>query len=170
MTKQLEKISVRDQTLRQLWRDAESKFGKDSDEVRYFWRLVAKEDSLNEIETIAIIDQYGWVGKSEVGGKANMALWLVIQHASLEIQEKYVPLLEESVKKGESNGSHLALLHDRILMRNGKPQKYGSQIVTDPESGKSKLYDLEDPENVNERRSSVGLGPLEDYLKRMGVQ
>ncbi len=167
---QLEQIYVRDQMLRQLWRDAETKFGKESDEMKYFWKLMAREDSLNEVEVIRIIDEYGWVGKNEVGGKANITLWLVIQHASLELQEKYVPLLEESVKKGESNGSHLALLHDRILMRNGKPQKYGSQIVSDPDTGKDKLYDLEDPENVNNRRQSVGLGPLEDYLERMGVK
>ena len=167
---QLEQIYVRDQMLRQLWRDAETKFGKESDEMKYFWKLMAREDSLNEADVIGIIDQYGWVGKNVVGGKANITLWLVIQHASLLLQEKYVPLLEESVKKGESNGSHLALLHDRILMRNGKPQKYGSQLVSDPDTGKDKLYDLEDPENVNDRRQSVGLGPLEDYLERMGVE
>jgi hypothetical protein len=44
------------------------------------------------------------------------------------------------VKKGESSGGHLALLEDRIQMRNGKPQIYGSQITRDEETGKQVVY------------------------------
>jgi hypothetical protein len=45
---QLENIYVRDQTLRQLYREAEEKFGRESEEMKYFWQLVNREDSLNE--------------------------------------------------------------------------------------------------------------------------
>jgi hypothetical protein len=38
---QLEKIYIRDQTLRQLYAEAEKKFGKDSEEMNYFWGLVS---------------------------------------------------------------------------------------------------------------------------------
>ncbi|MEZ4771992.1 MAG: DUF6624 domain-containing protein [Bacteroidia bacterium] len=167
---QLEKIYVRDQTLRQLYQDAEEKFGRESDQMKYFWKLVSEQDSLNEIEVIQIIEERGWVGKSLVGGQANMTLWLVIQHAPLETQEKYLPLLKESVLKGESQGSHLALLEDRILMRNGKPQTYGSQIITDTKTGKQIVYEIREPEYVNQRRKAVGLGPIEDYVKRWGIE
>jgi hypothetical protein len=135
LKEQLEKIYVRDQTLRQLYVDAEEKFGKDSGEMRYFWGLVDEQDSLNEAEVVKIIEERGWVGIPLVGGQANITLWLVIQHAPLETQEKYLPLLRASVLKGESSGSHLALLEDRIQMRNGQPQTYGSQITSDKESG-----------------------------------
>jgi hypothetical protein len=167
---QLENIYVRDQALRQLYPDAMEKFGQDSEEMQYFWSVVAKEDSINEQEVITIIDEYGWVGKNEVGGKANTALWLVIQHAPLEIQEQYLPLLKESVKKEQSSGSHLALLEDRIQMRHGKPQVYGSQIVPDPETGKNMVYEILEPEYVNQRRQSVGLGPIEEYVKRWDIE
>lgn len=166
----LEKIYIRDQTLRQLYRDAEEKFGKDSDEMQYFWQLVSEEDRKNEKEVIAIIDSVGWPGKSRVGGKANAATWLVIQHAPLEIQEKYLPLLRKSVMKGESRGSDLALLEDRIQMRNGLPQTYGSQVITDEETGSQKVYEIKDPEYVNQRRASVGLGPIQDYLRRWEIE
>jgi hypothetical protein len=164
----LEEIYVKDQMLRQLYQDAETKFGKESDEMNYFWELMAEQDSLNEIEVIAIIEKHGWVGKSKVGGKANMALWLVIQHAAKEVQEKYLPVLRESVLAGESSGSHLALLEDRILMGNGLPQTYGSQITVD-EAGNQVVYEIRDPEYVNKRRKEVGLGPIEDYVARWGI-
>jgi tetratricopeptide (TPR) repeat protein len=167
---QLEAIYVRDQTLRQLYREAEEKFGAESDEMDYFWGLMSQQDNLNELEVESIIETHGWVGRSEVGGKANMTLWLVIQHAPLETQEKYLPLLKESVMDGESSGNHLALLQDRILMRQGKAQIYGSQIVSDPETGGQKVYEVEDPEKINERRAEVGLGPIEDYTRRFGIE
>jgi hypothetical protein len=170
LKEQLEQIYVRDQMLRQLYRDAEEKFSKESDEMKYFWQLVSEQDSLNEIEVIKIIEEKGWVGKSLVGGQANMTLWLVIQHAPLETQEKYLPILKESVLKGESQGSHLALLEDRIQMRNEKPQTYGSQITTDKESGEQVVYEIWEPEYVNQRRKEVGLGPIQDYVKRWGIE
>jgi hypothetical protein len=165
----LESLYIRDQTLRQLYSRAEEKFGKDSDEMKFFWEVVAKQDSANEKEVVAILDKHGWVGKSTVGGKANMTLWLVIQHAPLEVQEKYLPLMEESVRKGESSGRHLAMLHDRILMRKGEPQIYGTQIVPNPETGENEVYLIAHPEKVDERRASIGLGPLEEYLQRFGL-
>lgn len=167
---QLEQICVRDQTLRQLYQTAEEKFGRESDEMKYFWKLVSEQDSLNEAEVINIIENKGWVGISLVGIQANMTLWLVIQHAPLETQEKFLPLLKESVLKGESQGSHLALLEDRIQMRNGKPQTYGSQIVRDEKTGKQIVYEVREPEYVNQRRKAVGLGPIEDYAKSWGIE
>lgn len=169
LKKQLETIRMKDQMLRQLIGDVEEKFGRDSDEMDYFWSLMNQQDSLNELEVIKIIDEHGWVGRSEVGRSANSGLWLVIQHAPREIQEKYVPLLRESVKKGESKGSHLALTEDRILMRQGKKQLYGSQVKRDQETGKFYLHPVEDPHTLNERRDALGMPPIEDYITRWNI-
>lgn len=168
LKKKLEKIYTRDQMLRKLYKDAEEKFGRDSEEMKYFWELISEQDSINEIEVTKIIDKKGWVGKSLVGGKANTTLWLVIQHAPLETQEKYIPFLQKSVKKGESKGSHLALLVDRIEMRNGKPQIYGSQIKTN-ENGENYVYEIKEPEYVNQRRHEVGLGSIEEYVSHWDI-
>lgn len=166
----LEDIYVKDQTLRWLIGDAESKFGNGSDHMDYYWSLISKQDSINEIQVIDIINKNGWVGIDLVGEKANKALWLVIQHSPIEVQEKFLPLLKESVKLGKSNGSHLALLEDRILMRNGKPQVYGSQVITDKETGEKRVYEIKDPEYINQRRKSVGLGPIENYLETWNIK
>lgn len=167
---QLEQIYIRDQTLRQLYRDAEEKFGRESEEMTYFWSLVSEQDRINEIEVAEILEEKGWAGVSLVGGRANAALFMVIQHAPLEIQEKYLPLLKASALKGESNGNHLALLEDRIQVRNGKKQTYGTQFTTDEKTGKQIVYDIWEPEYVNQRRKAVGLGPIETYLKKRGIE
>lgn len=170
LQKKLEAIYVSDQTLRQLISDAEEKFGEKSDEMNYFWDLIVKEDSLNTLAVVEIIEEFGWPGKSLVGGKANTAVWLVIQHAPLELQEKYLPLMKASVEKGESQGNQLALLEDRIEMYQGRPQVYGSQITKDMETNEWKLHELIDPEYVDQRRASVGLGPLSEYVKRWNIE
>jgi len=153
-----------------LYGEAENKFGRDSDEMHYFWQLVSEQDSLNELEVMKILDSRAWVGTDVVGGQANTSLWLVVQHAPLDIQEKYLPLLRESVLAGQSQGSHLALLEDRIRMRKGLPQTYGSQIIRDEKTGEQIVYEIQEPEYVNQRRKEVGLGPIEDYVKRWGIE
>jgi tetratricopeptide (TPR) repeat protein len=167
---QLEDILVRDQTLRQLYKEAQDKFGKDSKEMDFFWSLMAKQDSICEVEVVNIIEKHGWVGKSVVGNNGNLALWLVIQHAPLETQEKYLPLLKASVMQGESNGGHLALLEDRILMRNDKSQTYGSQFKFDEKKGANVFFEIADPKHVNKRRQEVGLGPIEEYAQRNNIE
>ena len=123
----LESINVKDQTLRLVLPDVEKKFGFDSEEYKYFWSLIENQDVTNLSQVLDIIDTHAWLGKNEIGEKANQTLWLVIQHASLDIQQKYLPLLAKSVEKGESDGWNLAFLEDRILLRKGEKQKYGTQ-------------------------------------------
>lgn len=65
--------------------------------------------------------------------------------------------------KKEAEWSSLALLIDRINMREGKPQIYGSQI-RGSDDGTLVVYEIENPEYVNQRRQEVGLGRIEDYV------
>lgn len=170
LKEKLEDIHVKDQTLRWLLMDAEKKFGRNSKKMNFYWQLITKQDSLNLLEVKKILNDCGWVGSDLVGEKGNKTLWLVIQHAPLEIQEKYLPLLKKSVNAGKSSGSHLALLEDRILMKNGKPQIYGSQVVSDSLINVKKVYKITEPEFVNERRAKVGLNPIEDYLQAWNIK
>lgn len=164
----LESIRVKDQALRLILPEIEKKFGKESEELKYIWLLIHHQDSINEIEVGKIIDRYGWLGANKVGDLANQSLWLVIQHAPIEIQKKYLPYLRESVEKGESEGWYLAFLEDRILMRNGEKQIYGSQSTFNKETGKFHIYPIRDPENVNEKRNEIGLEPIEEYAEKNG--
>ena len=129
------------------------------------WQLINKKDSLNLIEVKAILDKYGWVGPDVVGGQGSVTLFLVIQHADQATQEKYLPMMREAVKNGKAQSGSLALLEDRVALRQGKRQIYGSQIGRDPETQVYYVSPLEDPENVDKRRADVGLPPLAEYVK-----
>jgi len=168
LKKKLEQIAVEDQTLRLILPEVGKKFGNGSEEEKFIWTLIHRQDSICLNSTLDILNQYGWLGKSRVGDKANQAIWLVIQHAELEQQEKFLPLLKESVKNGESEGWHQAFLEDRILMRKEKNQIYGSQAVWDNSIGKMKIYPIENLENVNKRRAEIGLETIEEYAEMNG--
>lgn len=155
---ELETIREEDQQYRQQLNDA------DEEQRKTLWEKIEFYDSVNLIKIEKIIGQYGYPGKSLVGEGMSSVAWLVIQHSPLEVQEKYLPLMEEAASNGEMSKSNLALLVDRIRMRNGKNQIYGSQLSKDPEDGQMHLYPVEDIENLNQKRAEVNLGPIEEYL------
>lgn len=168
LKQQLESLRTKDQCLRLMLPEVEKKFGADSEEKRYFWSLINEQDRINEVEVIQIIEKHGWLGVNRVGEMANQSIWLVIQHAPLETQEQYLPYLKESVALGESAGWYLAFLEDRILMRNGEDQLYGSQAKLDNETGKYHIYPIREVKTVNERRAAIGLGTIEEHAESNG--
>jgi len=163
LTEQLDSIFETDQSLRMIVDSVEQKYGFESEETQGIWQKIHENDSINLIKIDSIISKYGWLGVDKIGEKGNTALFLVIQHSDLKTQEKYLPIMKDAVKKGNANGSDLALLIDRIEMFNGRPQVYGSQIQYI--DGKYTIYKIIDEKNVNKRRSEVGLQPLEEYVK-----
>jgi len=128
------------------------------------WKMMHKQDSLNLTEVAEILDTHGWLGPEEVGKDGSSAIFLVIQHAELPTQEKYFPMMKEAVKNKKARPQDLALLEDRILMRQGKKQIYGSQITSGPDNI-MKVHPIEDPANVDKRRADVGLPPMAKYLE-----
>lgn len=166
LKKELELIKVEDQTLRLLLPNVIEKFGRESQEYKYIWLQIQKQDSISSNKLFKILDKHGWVGKSRVGSAANQTIWLTIQHSDLETQEKYLTLLRESVNKGESEGWHLAFLEDRILMRKKQKQIYGTQAVWDNDLKKNKIYPIQDVKNINKKRKELGLEPIEEYAKK----
>jgi len=127
-------------------------------------------DSTNLVYVKALIDRYGWPGKSFVGGRGNYAVWLVIQHADLETQEKCLPLMKASVEKNESRPVDLAYLEDRVLMRQGKNQIYGTQVTFNSKTGAQEFWPIENEKNVNLRREKLELEPIEEYAKHFGIE
>ena len=126
-------------------------------------------DSVNLIKVNDIINNDGWPGEDIIGWYGSSTLWVVIQHSTLENQEKYLPLLRDAVKKGKARPAQLALLEDRILKNQGQEQIYGTQITSDS-LGIKKFWPIKNERNVNKRRFQVGLGPIQWYAKQMGLR
>ncbi len=77
--------------------------------------------------------------------------------------------MRKAVAKDHAKPQNLALLEDRVLTTQGKKQIYGSQLRTNEKTGKYEFYPIEREANVDKRRASVGLEPLEQYAKYFGV-
>jgi hypothetical protein len=166
----LDSIHNEDQNYRIQIDYIENKYGRKSKAMDSLWRIIRDKDSSNLITVAKIIDKYGWLGADEVGQKANSTLFLVIQHSDQRTQEKYLPVMREAVKNGKAYPGSLALLEDRVGLGQGKKQVYGSQVGRDPETGAYYVLPLEDPDNVNKRRSEMGLPALEKYLEHWQIK
>lgn len=97
-----------------------------------------------------------------------LATWLVLQHSNSYQMKKYLNFLKSGVEQGLLAASRVALMEDRILISENKPQLYGSQVYMNGK-GKWQVHEIKDVESVDERRAAVGLGPLSDYLSRWDI-
>lgn len=158
-----------DQKYRVQMSETQKKFGPNSKEINDLWKITNQKDSINLIKVKKILDEKGWVGKDKVGAQANSALFLVIQHSDLETQKKYLPMMKEAVKKGNASPGSLALLIDRIEIREGRKQIYGSQIGINQSNNTYYILPLTDPDNVDKRRTEVGLDPISNYVKNWNL-
>ncbi|HUR40463.1 MAG TPA: DUF6624 domain-containing protein [Verrucomicrobiae bacterium] len=165
---QLESMYDSDQAYRTQMQEVIAAEGVSSMSFYVLWAKQAFNDWSNVRKLDRLIDERGWPSRSVVGEKGATAAFLVIQHASLDRQKKYQPLLQAAAAKGEAPADQLALLEDRILMREGRKQKYGSQLQMNDQDA-WEFYPIENEPGVDERRKAVGLPPLADYAKELGV-
>ena len=166
----LDTIHEKDQKYRIQEIEIEKKYGWDSQECRNIWKKIHYTDSINIVKVEEIVDKYGWLGPEIIGEQGNKTLFLVIQHADIKTQERYLPVLKEAVKEGRAKASYMALLEDRILLAQGKKQIYGSQLEMDMKTNKYILSPMIDPDNVDKRRAKVGLKPLSEYLQFWNIE
>lgn len=122
-------------------------------------------DTSNTKRMKGIINKYGFPTISLVGEDASFASWLLIQHADLDLsfQKKCLELMKK-IPKGEIFLENIAFLEDRIRVAEGNPTLYGTQFYR-KEDGKIYPREIEDEENVDERRSRMGLNTLKEHQK-----
>jgi hypothetical protein len=140
-------------------------------------KMMNKTDSTNFIRMKAILEEFGYPGKTLVGEPTNEAGFYVIQHSN-EI-DRYLPLVEKAAKAGELPFYLYAMMKDRSLMNKNKPQIWGSQAqgisVVNKITGKTEMkffiWPIEDPARVNERRKEAGFKQtVEENAKRMDIE
>lgn len=174
LIKQLDTIYKDDQVYRNQLETIRKKYANDSlqlkSKMNAMSQLMLEKDSINQAKVAAILDKYGWLGIDVIGSNGSAALFLVIQHANLAIQLKYLPMMREAVKNGNALGSDLALLEDRVAIREGKKQIYGSQLAWNMIKNEYIVLPLLDPDNVDKRRAEMGLPSLGIYLDYFGLK
>jgi len=113
-----------------------------------------------------LISQYGWPTYSSVGKLAADGPLLVINHHENEaVRIRYLARIKNACLQNEGSCMEYAKIQDRILVNTGKPQIFGMQFHYDKER-KLVPFPIENPEYIDQRRSKIGLEPIQQYLKR----
>lgn len=115
----------------------------------------------------ALVAAHGGFPTAEVLGSpgAVQCAWLLVQHAEdLALQRAALATLTESPPEG-IEFSRVALLADRVALRSGQPQTFGTQLRQD--GGVYRLLPVADPEGLDARREVAGLPPLAEYAAQV---
>jgi hypothetical protein len=153
-----------DQSVRNDWRTSLTPEQIESLQARMFR---VDDDNLSQLQIITTLN--GFPDERQVGTDGVSAAWLLVQHADAdpELQARMLDQLEASGTSAAVPAESIAMLTDRVLLAQGKMQRYGSQSVF--KDGEWTLRPTENREQLDERRAHMGMPPLADYLCAMHV-
>lgn len=132
--------------------------------------LLATNEAMERIdaENMAVVDSLLAEGlPGGLSADSYKTIWIVIDHASQEKQEQYLPLVEQMAAAEMVGWDEYATLFDRVAMKQNRPQRYGTQSVQfgEPEAMQLYLWPVECPAELDSLRASVGLSPIAEYLE-----
>ncbi|MCR4829338.1 MAG: hypothetical protein K5864_07745 [Bacteroidales bacterium] len=140
---------------------------KDQGGSNKLWQEVRSIDSLNTARLQDLIAQYGFPTYNNVGHQGVDDAALLAQHANPEFLHWFLEQARPAADNGVFDLSWIAMMTDRDRNHQVKPQLYGSQLVTIDDF--TAFKPIEDIANLNARRASMGLGPIEDYMAIYGL-
>jgi hypothetical protein len=166
----LDSVYKKDQLYRQALKmslgNNNKKFAEEFYEVK---DTVKKWDRENLQVVENILAKHGWLGHKDIGLKSSVTIFMVLQHADIKTQEKYLPLLQKAIQEKNIIADHYAMFIDRINMRNKRPQEYGTQLLS-TKPGTSDLYPLLNVDSVDVWRKKIGMiETLSKYLKQFDI-
>jgi hypothetical protein len=140
-----------------------------SDTAKRHWpRIVtarlAEIDCANTAWLREQVRSHGWFDISTYGAEADEAAWLIVQHADRTpaFQGEMLALIEERAAAGQSDQRHMAYLWDRVAVKEGRPQRYGTQMQC-LDGQAQPIGGLEAPWQIEERRAALGMGSYATY-------
>lgn len=118
-----------------------------------------RADADNTAYLVALVGELGWIAPELFGDDAALAAFLIVQHSG------HLPLMMGALPHVRAAGQleDYALLYDRLEIRQGGKQRYGSQLGW-AEDGAMGLLPIETLEGIDEIRATVDLPPLAEYL------
>jgi hypothetical protein len=164
------------ETLDQKWRHAVTNLrneGAQPGDSRMLeaWKQTSLTDSLNYFVLNRIFSRYGFPNQDIVGSNGARKFWLLVQHQDRhpEFQEAVLEKMKIEADKGKASKLDYAYLVDRVKVNTGQLQVYGTQMRVNEAKTSFEPQPVVDPANLDSRRASVGLEPIEDYTKTMNT-
>jgi uncharacterized membrane protein YphA (DoxX/SURF4 family) len=156
LKKRLDSIGVLDQKYRLMMQRGQ---GANNDSL---WEMQHLIDATNIKFITDYFNTKGYPGKSIVGEPTNIVACSVLQHNTDQI-ETYLPIIKQAGAKEEIPFNLVAMMEDRYLMAENKPQIYGTQGMK-YQDDMPFIWPIQNPENVNERRVKAGFSQtIEEY-------
>jgi len=128
-----------------------------------------KNHDINEKKVLQILDSLGWPNKKIIGEQGNLTICNILQHSSIEVREKYLPLMRKAVEDKELSPRFLVRAVDRIATDKNELQVYGGQMKYYSETKSFNFWPIKDPENLEKRRAEMGMESISQFLKRKRV-
>jgi len=139
-------------------------------EVRLSWIYSGDEESARSIRVQErastrrlqeILESYGL---PQEGSEVDLSsiVQLALRSSNLAFQQE---LLEQASAAGKPWSNLFGTLEDRVLIRQGLPQRYGSHLYWEKEG--LVPYPIEDVANVDALRAAIGEPPLHEYIAIM---
>lgn len=144
------------------------------EELNYFWseyQNILTEIDLNNVNDVRdLLKIYEWFKISEFGPATDLHAWIIIQHADThrDLQKYALTILSKLYPLNETSRKNYAYLFDRVAVAIEAPeerilQRYATQgSCTGP--GNWEPFPTEEPDKIDERRSSMGLNTLAEYI------
>lgn len=166
LSKQIDSLEVQDQKWRQLMAQVENK-EVDTVSLEFIHGKIRETDSLNFIIIKKIFEDCGYPGYDKVDTISSNNFWLLVQHSDRhpDFQDSVLVKMKIEVDKNNASAMLYAHLVDRVKVNANQLQVYGTQLEVNSTGTSFEPAPVIDPENLNERRKSVGLPPIEEYIE-----
>jgi hypothetical protein len=132
------------------------------------WEKIDARDLENQMRLKELMPDDGWFTISAYGEEGALSAFTIVQHAVNDpgLQDRALAAMEPLFGTDEIDGRAYATLYDRVAMRDGEYQRYGSQMIC--RNNEWVLYPLEDPDGADERRRAAGFdSTLEENIARL---
>ncbi|RYU81014.1 DUF6624 domain-containing protein [Hymenobacter persicinus] len=169
LKRELEQVFADHRQVRAERDSLKSLYGANAPQTLQAEQAVKAADARQLALVLPLLDQQGWPTKQQVGHFGSLAPFLVIQQANIAVQAKYLPMIRQATLRGDLSPFGYLFLQDQVLVRQGKPQLFGTQMVTDPKTGKRVVAPIEDEVHVDERRAVFGQSTLAEYIKLRSI-
>ncbi len=121
-----------------------------------------QHDQRNQAYLKAIFTNCNW--PKELSKEAHTSIYLILQHSDDALMREYYPKVEEMVALGYLDPDDAATMFDRLQMNANLPQRYGTQTFENT-NNQNVVWPIQDIEQLDTLRSSVGLPTMQAYIK-----
>jgi hypothetical protein len=146
---------------------AECAQGSGEEQLKCLVETLEKIDRPHTARLTEIFDRSGFPTRKTVGQDGVEAFLLILQHAPDEtLRQKCLKPITKAFRRKEIGPMDYANFVDRLLVRQNKPQLYGSNFEI--KDGKLVMSAARDPKNLDKRRRKIGLPTIAEYAKKLG--